>query len=75
MNTPLDTFHSKIYRRSGGDARLPKGLMTVMGQAAGAPRPPSEPLNQEELRELRELAIGWGWPVLEQVPAENTAAR
>ena len=66
VNTPLGKFHGKIYRRSGGDARLPKGLMTVMGHAVGAPRPPSEPLNEEELAELRELATGWGWPVPEQ---------
>ncbi len=69
VNTPLDTFHGKVARRSGGDARVPKGLMTVMGHAMGAPRPPSEPLNAEELTELRELATGWGWPVPEQALA------
>ena len=42
--------------------------MAVMGHAVGAPRPPSEPLNEEELAELRELVTGWGWPVPEQAP-------
>ena len=38
-----------------------------MGKPArgvGASRPPSKPLNEEELDELREILVGYGWPVV-----------
>ena len=35
-----------------------------MGKPAGASRPPSKPLNEEELDELREILAGLGWPVV-----------
>ena len=60
---PLRAFYDKVSQRSGGQARTMKGLMAVMGMPVGSSRPPSKPLNAEEMAELRELAIGWGWPV------------
>ena len=54
---------AKIGKRSGGAARMKKGILAVMGQPVGAMRPPSLPLTDEDLDELREVVRGWGWPV------------
>ena len=61
----LRAFAAKTSKRSGGPARLKKGMMAVMGRAFGPPRPPSLPLSDEELGELREIVRGFGWPVPE----------
>ena len=37
--------------------------MALMGQPVGASRPPSKPLNEAELAELRDVLLGFGWPV------------
>lgn len=58
-------FHTKVGAKSGGIARVKKGRMEVMGQPVGPMRPPSLPLTQEELDELREIIRSWGWPVVE----------
>ena len=63
VSGPLGKFYAKIARRSGGQARLKKGVMAAMGHPVGAMRPPSEPLSEEEEAELRELLVGFGWPV------------
>jgi dihydrodipicolinate synthase/N-acetylneuraminate lyase len=55
-------FRAKIGKRSGGLARMKKGIMAVMGQPVGASRPPSLPLTDEEMDELRKVVEGWGWP-------------
>ncbi len=70
---PLRQFYDKISLRSGGSARKKKGVMAVMGQPVGAMRPPSLPLNDEEMAELRELLVGLGWPVPEQAEASAVA--
>ena len=46
---PLREFSQKIEVRSGGQARSHKGLMAIMGRPVGASRPPSKPLNAEEM--------------------------
>lgn len=63
VHSPLREFGSKISVRSGGQGRTGKGLMTIMGHPVGASRPPSKPLNDEEMAELREMVDGFGWPV------------
>ena len=63
---PLGEFHARIAKRSGGQARLKKGVMAIMGHPVGSMRPPSQPLNEEEEAELRELLVGFGWPVPER---------
>jgi dihydrodipicolinate synthase/N-acetylneuraminate lyase len=63
VSKPLGQFYSKITKRSGGSARVKKGVMAIMGHPVGSMRPPSLPLNKEEEAELRELLIGFGWPV------------
>ena len=66
-------FSDKVTKRSGGRLiRMKKGMMTVMGQDVGPPRPPTLPLSNEELDELREVVKGFGWPVPE--PTWRTAA-
>ena len=63
VQTPLRKFGEKISKRSGGQARANKGLMAIMGRPIGASRPPSKPLNDEEMAELRQIVDGFGWPV------------
>ena len=48
--------------KSGG-YRMIKAMMAVMGKPVGPPRPPTLPLDPEELDELRGLMASWGWPV------------
>ena len=55
---------AKIGARSGGMTRMRKGMLAVMGHPVGPPRPPSLPLNDEEMDEVREVIRGWGWPVV-----------
>jgi len=59
---PLRKLAAKFSQRSGGQARLKKGMMFLMGMPMGASRPPSLPLNDEELGELRQLLLSYGWP-------------
>jgi 4-hydroxy-tetrahydrodipicolinate synthase len=63
VDAPLREFYVKLEQRSGGQARLKKGIMALMGQPVGASRPPSKPLNEAELAELRDVLLGFGWPV------------
>ena len=63
VSLPLGEFHAKIGTRSGGAARVKKGVMAVMGHPVGSMRPPSLPLSDEEMGELGELLLGFGWPV------------
>lgn len=60
---PLSEFAAKVGATSGGQARVKKGMMKVMGMDIGDSRPPSLPLSPSELDELRELLIGFGFPV------------
>ena len=64
VNTPLRDYSAKVDERSGGQGRVKKGISYLMGKPAGASRPPSKPLNEEELDELREILVGYGWPVV-----------
>ena len=63
VQRPLREFSGRIHERSGGQARDSKGLMAIMGRPVGASRPPSKPLNDEEMTELRRIVDGFGWPV------------
>ena len=77
VNEPLRKFSAKVDARSGGQGRVKKGIMALMGQPAGASRPPSKPLSEVEIAELREVLIGFGWPVkatVKQAAATQLAA-
>ncbi len=63
VNEPLRVFYEKADQRSGGQGRVKKGISALMGQPVGASRPPSKPLNKEEIDELRQILLGFGWPV------------
>ena len=67
VNDPLRDFAEKLGQRSGGQARLKKGIMSLMGQPVGSSRPPSKPLNAAEMEELRGILEGFGWPVESKV--------
>ncbi|MBI3943933.1 MAG: dihydrodipicolinate synthase family protein [Chloroflexi bacterium] len=62
VRQPLIPFLDKVGQRSGG-YNVTKAMMAVMGHPVGAPRPPTLPLNEVEMTELRALLIGCGWPV------------
>jgi len=55
----------ELYARqiSGGQARLKKGMMALMGRPMGASRPPSLPLSDDEMAGLRQVLLSFGWPV------------
>ena len=63
VNDPLRALYAKMSERSGGEARMKKGMYAIMGHPIGASRPPSLPMNAEEMAELRDLLISFGWPV------------
>ena len=60
---PLKEFRSRVVANSGGDGKTEKAMSEIMGLPMGPPRPPSIPLDDEEMTELRRLMIGWEWPV------------
>ena len=60
---PVRKFGARIEVRSGGQGRVDKGLMAIMGHPVGDSRPPSKPLNGEEIAELRQIVSTFGWPV------------
>jgi 4-hydroxy-tetrahydrodipicolinate synthase len=62
VNAPLAAFIEKAGSHSGG-YRVNKGMMAIMGRPMGVPRPPTLPLDDRELAELRELMSGFGWPL------------
>ena len=64
VDVPLRKFYAKTAQMSGGQARVKKGMMALMGHPMGASRPPSAPLTAEDMAELREILIGFGWPVV-----------
>ena len=46
---------------SGGGYRLARGMMDIVGHPAGPPRLPTEPLNVEELKLLKDAMRKLGW--------------
>jgi dihydrodipicolinate synthase/N-acetylneuraminate lyase len=60
---PTNEFITTVLADSGGAARLKKATMSIMGHPVGSMRPPSQPLNEEEMHRLRQLLTGIGWPV------------
>jgi 4-hydroxy-tetrahydrodipicolinate synthase len=55
-------WSAKAREKSGG-FRLPKAFMAAMGRPVGPPRPPTLPVDDEELAELKGTLKGLGWPV------------
>ena len=63
VDGPLREFDGKLAARSGGQARLKKGLMAAMGKPVGSSRPPYKPLTEGEMKDLRQILLDLGWPV------------
>ena len=63
VEKPLGEFSAKAGKDSGGQATLKKAMMAVVGHPMGAPRPPSNPLNANEIAELKEIMLGFGWDI------------
>ena len=61
--TPLRAFYAGVSKKSGGESRVAKAMSEIMGLPMGPPRPPSLPLDDVEMAELRAMMVGWGWPV------------
>ena len=59
----LRAFSAKTKKKSGHKGGA-KAIMALMGRPVGPVRPPAEPLDEREMAELRELVVGFGWPVL-----------
>ena len=62
INNAIGPVRQKVAQRSGG-YRLAKGMMEVMGRSSGPPRPPTQPLNEEELSDLEAALRSIDWPV------------
>ena len=54
----------KPNKQSGG-YRLIKGMMAAIGQPVGPPRPPTLPLDDQDIAELKKILQGIGCPVAE----------
>lgn len=61
---PLTEIMTKLGQRSGGQARMKKGLMKITGKDIGDSRPPSEPLTADELADLRQVFSSLGFEVV-----------
>ena len=62
VNEPLRQFPSASISDQAGRARE-EGVDGGDGSPRGGFAPPSKPLDEQELDELRELVRGFGWPV------------
>ncbi len=62
---PFRDFYARAAEKSGGEGKVEKAMSEIMGLPMGPPRPPSIPLDDEEMAELRALMMSWGWPVPE----------
>ena len=56
----LGPVSAKIAKKSGG-YRFGKGLSAALGRPVGPPRPPTLPMDEQEIAELREVAKELGW--------------
>ena len=63
VDIPTWKFYEKMAAESGGEARMIKGMMKIMGLPVGVSRPPTLPMNAEQMAELRQILVGAGWPV------------
>ena len=60
VNEVLGPIRAKAWERSAGYS-FGKGLMAAMGRPAGPPRPPTLPMTEQEIAELRVALRNLGW--------------
>ncbi len=63
VDVPTWKFYEKMEAESGGEARMIKGMMQLMGHPVGVSRPPTLPMSAAQLAELGEILAQAGWPV------------
>jgi 4-hydroxy-tetrahydrodipicolinate synthase len=63
IDVPTWQFYERLALESGGEARMIKGMMEIMGHPCGASRPPTLPMSRAQMAELRQILIAGGWPV------------
>ena len=63
MIIPFRKFYAGVGEKSGSDAKIEKAMCQIMGLPLGPPRPPSIPLDDAEMTELKGLMMSWNWPV------------
>jgi 4-hydroxy-tetrahydrodipicolinate synthase len=73
VDGPLREFSAKVDTYSGGQGRVKKGIMALMGQPVGTSRPPSKPLKETDLEDLRNILLSFNWPV--QATAKEAASQ
>ena len=56
----LIDIRTKVGKKSGG-YRFGKGLMAAVGQPVGPTRPPTLPMTEDEIAEMREVIQDMGW--------------
>lgn len=59
---PISAWVAKAADRSGG-YRQPKAVMAAMGHPVGPPRPPTLPVDDDEMAEIKGILKEIGWPV------------
>lgn len=57
-------METKVSQRTGGQSTVHKGLSKILGYPIGDPRPPSDPMSENEMDELRKSVKSWGWTVV-----------
>ena len=64
LNWPFYDFRVKIGSRKGGESHVIKAAMDLAGLVGGPTRPPTSPLNEAEIQELRGILARGGLPGL-----------
>jgi 4-hydroxy-tetrahydrodipicolinate synthase len=59
----IKEMYQLVSKRTGGQSLVFKALSVIVGHPLGPPRPPSKPLNDEEMEQLRGKVRSWGWEV------------
>ena len=60
VRNAIDPYYAECNKKSGG-YRFLKAMQIAMGQPAGPPRPPTLPLDDQEIAELKRILRGIGW--------------
>ena len=59
----ISATYEMVGKRTGGQSLVFKALSIIVGHPLGPPRPPSKPLNEEEMEYLRGKVREWGWEI------------
>jgi len=62
VDVPTWKLYEEMAAESGGEARMIKGMMAIMGHPCGVSRPPTLPMNAAQMAKLRQILLDAGWP-------------